>query len=58
METKKSRSIIAMVMLAILLAGCYPQGPEYIEDLDVVITDYEPSYDFAAKELMRYRIEL
>ena len=48
METK-SRSITAMVMLVILLAGCYPQGPEYVEDLDVVITDYEPSYDFAAK---------
>ena len=48
METK-SRSITAMVMLVILLAGCYPQGPEYVEDLDVVITDYEPSYDFGAK---------
>ena len=48
METK-SRSITAMVMLVFLLAGCYPQGPEYIEDLDVVITDYEPSYDFGAK---------
>ena len=48
METK-SRSITAMVMLVILLAGCYPQGPEYVEDLDVVITDYEPSYDFNAK---------
>src|SRR5687767_8355429 len=48
METK-SRSITVMVMLVILLAGCYPQGPEYVEDLDVVITDYEPSYDFAAK---------
>jgi Domain of unknown function (DUF4136) len=48
METK-SRSITAMVMLVILLAGCYPQGPEYVEDLDVVITDYEPSYDFSSK---------
>ena len=48
METK-SRSITAMAMLIILLAGCYPQGPEYVEDLDVVITDYEPSYDFSSQ---------
>ena len=47
METK-SRSITALAMLIILLSGCYPQGPEYVEDLDVVITDYEPSYDFSS----------
>ena len=46
---KKSKSLIVLAILAIVLAGCYPQGPEYIEDMDVVITDYEPSYDFASK---------
>src|SRR5688500_16822185 len=48
MKRSKSISVLAMLLI-ILLAGCYPQGPEYVEDLDVVITDYEPSYDFASK---------
>jgi hypothetical protein len=47
-KRSKSISVVAMLMI-VLLAGCYPQGPEYVEDLDVVITDYEPSYDFASK---------
>ena len=45
----RSKPISILAMLTFLLVGCYPQGPEYVEDLDVVITDYEPSYDFSAK---------
>ena len=48
MKRSKSISVLAMLLI-ILLAGCYPQGPEYVDDLDVVITDYEPTYDFAGK---------
>ena len=28
------------------LAGCYPQGPDYTSDLDVVYTNYDPEFDF------------
>lgn len=28
------------------LLGCYPQGPEYVEDLDVVYTTFDEEYDF------------
>lgn len=31
------------------LLGCYPQGPEYVEDLDVVYTTYDEEYDFAGQ---------
>lgn len=47
-KRSKSISVLAMLMIG-LLAGCYPQGPEYVDDLDVVLTDYEPTYDFASK---------
>lgn len=35
-----------MVMMAGLLAGCYPAGPEYVEDLDAVYTTFDKEYDF------------
>ena len=31
-----------------LLLGCYPDGPDYAEDLDIVYTSYEKEYDFSA----------
>lgn len=33
----------------VLLSGCYPKGPEYIEEYDLVYTDYSPDYDFKAR---------
>ncbi len=38
-----------IVILAGLLAGCYPAGPEYYEDYDIVLTNYNDQYDFASK---------
>lgn len=32
----------------LLFAGCYPGGPDYTEDLDVVYTTFDDSYDFDA----------
>jgi hypothetical protein len=32
-----------------LIWGCYPQGAEYTEELDVVVTKHQPEYDFSAK---------
>jgi hypothetical protein len=36
--------------LVLLLAGCYPQGPEYVEDTDVVYTTYDKQYKFTDAE--------
>ncbi len=33
----------------LLLAGCYPAGPDYTEDLDAVYTVYDQQYDFVSK---------
>src|SRR5688572_5006897 len=45
----KSKTIILMGTLGIVLLGCYPQGPEYVDDLDVVLTYFKDDYDFASK---------
>jgi hypothetical protein len=45
----KNKLTILMVTLSILLFGCYPEGPEYTEDLDVVLTKVNDGYDFAGK---------
>jgi len=37
-----------LIALPALLWSCYPEGPEYTEDLDVVYTTYDPSFDFQA----------
>jgi hypothetical protein len=42
------KRFLLMMMTASLLWGCYPQGPEYVEDLDVVYTSYDKDYDFKA----------
>ncbi|MDZ7608582.1 MAG: DUF4136 domain-containing protein [Cyclobacteriaceae bacterium] len=44
----KSKIAIYLVIIA-MMAGCYPQGPEYYEDLDIVYTNFEETYDFASK---------
>ncbi len=46
---KKRISIVLIVTSVLLLWGCYPQGPEYVEDLDVVLTKHNEDYDFTAK---------
>lgn len=33
----------------IILAGCYPKGAEYIEELDLVYTNYYDQFDFKAR---------
>ncbi|MBC8490757.1 MAG: DUF4136 domain-containing protein [Bacteroidetes bacterium] len=32
--------------IAVALTSCYPGGAEYTEDLDLVVTDYNPDYNF------------
>jgi hypothetical protein len=37
------------VLSGFFLWGCYPQGADYIEDMDLVITTHNDQYDFAGK---------
>jgi len=46
---KKRVSIVLIVAGVLLLGGCYPDGPEYVEDMDVVLTKHNEEYDFTAK---------
>lgn len=40
---------LSFAALAFLLTQCYPEGPVYTEDLDVVYTNYDPEYNFGEK---------
>jgi hypothetical protein len=40
---------VSFSALAVILLGCYPQGPEYAEDLDVVYTTFDKTYEFHSK---------
>jgi hypothetical protein len=46
---KKRTFSLLVVLSVILLGGCYPDGPDYTEELDVVLTHNNPDYDFTAK---------
>jgi len=37
------------ILSALLLWGCYPDGPEYTQDLDIVVTHHNSDYDFVVK---------
>lgn len=43
------RSLIVTLSIALLAAGCYPAGPEYVEDVDVVYTNFDDKYDFQSQ---------
>ena len=42
---KSTLFLLAGVML--LLNACYPDGPDTVQDYDVVSTQYDPSFDFS-----------
>jgi len=35
-------------MTTLLLSGCYPGGAEYVDQLDLVYTNYSPGFDFGS----------
>jgi hypothetical protein len=39
---------LALALLP-LIFGCYPKGAEYVEELDLVYTDYDDTFDFSTK---------
>jgi len=40
------RTFIYYAILVLMLISCYPEGPEYYEDLDLVYTNYDVNYNF------------
>jgi hypothetical protein len=46
---KRTSIFLSVPILGLLLWGCYPNGPEYVDDLDVVYTTHSKTYDFAGK---------
>jgi len=46
----RKKLIVAMLMVSqVTLWGCYLEGPDYTEELDLVYTNYNSSYDFVAE---------
>jgi hypothetical protein len=45
---KRTISVVA-IFSVLFLWGCYPDGPTYTEDMDLVVTHHNPDYDFAVK---------
>jgi len=45
MKTKLTTQLI-LLGLCIMLAGCYPYSTAYVEELDLVLTDYDAAYTF------------
>ncbi|MDM9632730.1 DUF4136 domain-containing protein [Robiginitalea aurantiaca] len=44
----KNLGLLASVALAFLIVSCYPDRPEFVEEYDVVYTNYSPDYSFNA----------
>jgi hypothetical protein len=44
----KTKLLIAL-LLTVMLGACYPDGPDYYEDTDVVLTTFDDTYDFTSK---------
>jgi len=43
------RKIFYLLAIVVLLAGCYPDEPEYYSDLDIVYTNYDEDFNFKGK---------
>ena len=43
------KKFVFYLSIIIILGSCYPQGPEYYEDLDVVFTNFDDQFDFSSK---------
>ncbi len=46
---KQKMIALALLMSAGLLWGCYPQGAEYVDELDIVYSVYDNDYDFVGQ---------
>ncbi len=40
------KNILTVFLLCGLLSGCYPEGAEFVDELDVAYTNYDPDFNF------------
>lgn len=45
----KRNCMFYLLIIAITVWGCYPEGPEYVDQLDVVYTNYDDEFEFRAQ---------
>jgi hypothetical protein len=45
----KMLKMLSLTAIVFLLTQCYPEGPQYYEELDLVYSNYDPAYGFAVK---------
>ena len=43
------KRLLLMAAMPVVLLGCYPAGPEYVEDLDVTYTTFDNKFDFQSR---------
>jgi hypothetical protein len=46
----KLLKLCALAAMVVLLTQCYPEGPDYIDQYDLVYSNYDPDYDFTARK--------
>jgi len=46
---KRKIGIIFFILDLLVLWGCYPDGPEYVEETDVVLIKHNEDYDFESR---------
>jgi hypothetical protein len=46
---KKIKATVTIACLAMVSISCFPDGAEYIDELDIVYTNYDDSYNFKSK---------
>ena len=46
---KSKKNLFLSLGALLMLSSCYPDGPEYYSDLDVVYTNHQSNYDFSSK---------
>ena len=46
----KILKVLSLTAIVFLLTQCYPEGPEYIDELDLVYSNYDPGTNFASKQ--------
>ena len=48
MAIKLSRLLV--ILSLVLIGGCYPNGAEFIDDIDLVYTNYSNQFGFSSKQ--------
>ncbi len=43
---KKKLFYLSLLSIAVFFTSCYPEGAEYVDELDTAISQYDASYDF------------